>query len=203
IGFLERSAVSLLAASLGGSIPLWTKAITGTKVGQGFLVWTRIVYGSTISTRSIGAKNVAPRSLPCPWARRSRVNFAESALKSSPLWNLTPLRSLTSHADGGTNFGISAARAGTIFRFGSRSYNVSKMWRPTFDAGVSDWFAMSSVVGSTPCASTILPAGAALDATGHRSVAINATAIRQIIGSLLERGVRILRMSATLGSVRR
>src|SRR2546422_5872917 len=77
------------------------------------------------------------------------------------------------------------------------------MCRPTFDAGVSDWFAMSSVVGSTPCAMTTLPAGAALDATGHRSVAINATAIRQIIGSLLERGVRILRVSATLGSVRR
>ena len=35
--------------------------------------------------------------LALPLARRSSVNFTDSALKSSPLWNLTPLRSLTSH----------------------------------------------------------------------------------------------------------
>jgi len=43
IGFLERSAVSLPADSLGGSIPLCVNVITGRNVGQGFLVWTRIV----------------------------------------------------------------------------------------------------------------------------------------------------------------
>src|SRR4029453_16369611 len=119
-------------------MPLWAKPITGRKGGQGFLVCTRIVYGSTISTRSIGAKKVEPRSLPCPFARRWRGNFAEAGVKFSPLWNFTPRRSFPPHADGGTNFGISVARAGTIFRFGSRSYRVSKMWRPTFDAGVPD-----------------------------------------------------------------
>ena len=31
---------------------------------------------------------------------RSRLNLTESALKSSPLWNLTPLRSLISHTVG-------------------------------------------------------------------------------------------------------
>src|SRR2546423_122924 len=38
---------------------------------------------------------------------------------------------------------------------------MSKMWRPRFDAGVSDWFIMSSVVGSTPCAMTTWAAGGA------------------------------------------
>src|SRR5881397_3603184 len=187
------NVVSLSRYAFGGYMLPCTNVITLVNVGQGFLVWTRIVYGSTISTRSIGAKKVAPRSLPCPWARRSSVNFAESALKSSPLWNFTPLRSFTSHADGGTNFGTSAARLGTIFRFGSRSYNVSKMWRPTFDAGLSDWLAMSSVVGSTPCARTTLPAGAAPAATGDRSTTSAAVAIFDAtIRSLLERGDRTL-----------
>src|SRR6059036_3426973 len=133
MGFFEKSAVSFPADSLGGSIPLCGNVITGTNVGQGFFVCTRIVYGSTISTRSIGAKKVEPRSLPCPCPNRSRVNLAESALNSSPLWNLTPLRSLTSQADGGMNLGISVARLGTIFRLGSRSYSVSKMWRQSED----------------------------------------------------------------------
>src|SRR2546426_1916285 len=77
-------------------MPPCTNVITTAKVGHGFLVCTRTVYGSTISTRSIGAKKVAPRSFPWPPARRSRLHFADSASKSSPLWNLTPLRSLTS-----------------------------------------------------------------------------------------------------------
>ena len=64
--------------------------------GHGFLVWIFTVYGSTISTRSIGAKDVEPRSLLAGLTRRSMLNLTESALKSSPLWNLTPRRSLKS-----------------------------------------------------------------------------------------------------------
>ena len=102
-------------------MPPCTNVITTAKVGHGFLVCTRTVYGSTISTRSIGAKKVAPRSFPWPPARRSRLHFADSASKSSPLWNLTPLRSLTSQVVGPTSFGISVASAGTTLRLWSRS----------------------------------------------------------------------------------
>src|SRR5438034_3879929 len=156
-----------------------TNVITVVNVGHGFFVWTRTVYGSTISTRSIGAKNVAPRSLPCPCASRSSENFAESALNSSPLWNFTPLRSLTSHVVGATSFGSSAASDGWILRFASRSTSVSKMWRPTLDAGLSDWFIMSSVEGSTPCASTILPSGAPDAASGVASISTSTSPTRQ------------------------
>ena len=44
------------------------------------------------------------------------LNLTESALKSSPLWNLTPRRSLNSQTVGATSFGISAASAGTSLR---------------------------------------------------------------------------------------
>jgi hypothetical protein len=72
------------------------------------------VYASTISTLSIGRKLELARR---PAFTRSRLYFTDSALNSSPLWNLTPLRSLTSHTVGATSFGSSAARAGTILRF--------------------------------------------------------------------------------------
>src|SRR5439155_13709767 len=120
-----------------------------------------------------------PRSLPCPCARRSSEYFAESALKSSPLWNLTPLRSFTSHVVGATSFGSSAANDGTILRVASRSTSVSKMCRPTFDAGDSDWFIMSSVEGSTPCASTTLPSGGANAAGGVASISTSTSPTRQ------------------------
>src|SRR3989442_826840 len=103
------NVVSLSRYAFGGYMLPCTNVITLVNVGHGFLVCTRIVYGSTISTRSIGAKKVAPRSFPCPPARRSRLHFADSASKSSPLWNFTPLRSLTSHVVGATSFGISLA----------------------------------------------------------------------------------------------
>src|SRR5678815_2975881 len=82
-----------------------------TKVGQGLAVCTFTVYGSTISTRSMGRKFELARR---PDFTRSRLNFTESALNSSPLWNLTPLRSLTSHTVGAASFGTSLASAGTI-----------------------------------------------------------------------------------------
>ncbi len=101
---------------------------------------------------------------------RSRLYFADSALKSSPLWNFTPRRSLTSQVVGATSFGSSAASAGTIFRFGSRSTSVSNRWVATMEAGASCWFMVSSVVGSTPWAMTTLPCGAASPRTGAASI---------------------------------
>ncbi len=82
-------------------------------VGHGLVVCTFTVYGSTISTRSRSRKFELARR---PDFTRSRLNFTESALKSSPLWNLTPLRSLISQTVGATSFGSSLASAGTILR---------------------------------------------------------------------------------------
>jgi hypothetical protein len=156
-------------------------------MGHGFLVCTRTVEGSTISTRSMGANDELPRSLLAELATRSRLNFTDSALNSSPLWNLTPLRSLTSHTVGATSFGSSVARAGTILRFASRSIRVSKIWAPTLEAGVSCWFIMSRVVGSTPWAMTTLPAGAAPAASGMDRAARTEMTVRQsFMRNLLE-----------------
>src|SRR5260370_21800120 len=128
------SAGCLPAYALGGYIDACANVRTVRKVGQGLLVCTRIVYGSTISMDSIGLKFDDARSLGS--LTRSRLNFADSALKSSPLWNLTPLRSLTSHVVGATSFGISVASPGMILRFGSRSDSGSEMCPPMLDAGV-------------------------------------------------------------------
>src|SRR2546425_438971 len=54
IGFLVTNVVSLPAYPLGGYIAAWRNVSALTKIGHGFFVWTRTVYGSTISTRSIG-----------------------------------------------------------------------------------------------------------------------------------------------------
>ena len=70
--------------------------------------------GSTTSTRSISLKFELPRILGS--LARSRLNFTASALKSSPLWNFTPRRSLISHTWGETSLGSSVANAGTIFK---------------------------------------------------------------------------------------
>ena len=96
--------------------------IEGMNVGQGLTVWTRTVAGSTISTRSMSLKFEAPRIFGS--LARSRLNFTESALKSSPLWNFTPRLSLISHTWGEISFGSSAASAGTIFKLGSRSTSL-------------------------------------------------------------------------------
>ena len=58
---------------------------------------------------------------------RSMVNLTESALKSSPLWNLTPRRSLSSHVFG-LMFFTESARSGLISMvWGSRVKSVSPM----------------------------------------------------------------------------
>src|SRR5215468_1278009 len=129
------SAGCLSLYALGGYIDACAKVRTVRNVGQGLFVCTRIVYGSTISTDSIGLKFDDARSFAS--FTRSRLNFADSALNSSPLVNLTPLRSLTSHVVGATSFGISVASAGMILRFASRSQSVSKMCEPMIDAGDS------------------------------------------------------------------
>src|SRR6266850_8325982 len=128
MGWREMSAGCLPAYAFGGYIEACAKVMTVRKVGHGFDVCTRIVYGSTISTDSIGLKFDEARIFGS--FTRSRLNFADSALNSSPLWNLTPLRSFTSHVVGLSSFGISVASAGTILRFGSRSQSASKMWAP-------------------------------------------------------------------------
>src|SRR5256885_10923793 len=124
MGWREMSAGCLPAYAFGGYIAACAKVMTVRKVGHGLFVCTRIVWGSTISTDSIGLKFDEARIFGS--FTRSMLNFADSALNSSPLVNLTPLRSLTSHVVGATSFGISVASPGMILRFGSRSHNVSK-----------------------------------------------------------------------------
>ena len=135
----------------------------------------------------MGPNDELPRSLLAGLTSRSRLNLTDSALNSSPLWNLTPLRSLTSHTVGATSLGSSTARAGTILRFASRSTRVSKICAPTLEAGVSCWFIMSRVVGSTPWAMTTLPAGAAPAARGtDRAARTEMTVRHSFMQSLLE-----------------
>src|SRR6267142_5700737 len=179
MGAREIAPASFPAYSLGGYIAAWRRAMWLRNTGHGFLVWIRTVKGSTISTRSIGANDEEPRSLLAGLARRSMLNLTESAVKSSPLWNLTPRRSLNSQVVGATSFGISVASAGTSLRFWSRSSRDSNICAPTLDAGCSCWFIMSSEVGSTPCAITTLPAGAAPTLRGTRTRERRTTAVRQ------------------------
>ena len=190
IGFLEIAAESLPVYSLAGYIDALRRLRWGTNTGHGFLVCTRTVYWSTTSTRSTRPKDGAPRSLLAGFESRSRLNFTESALKSSPLWNFTPLRSLISQVVGATSLGSSAASAGTSFRLWSRSTSMSNICAPTLEAGCSDWFIMSSVVGSTPWAMTTLPSGAAKVATGSRRT-VNTTAMKRqcLMGPPPGRGV--------------
>src|SRR5262245_37867043 len=103
MGLREMNALSLPAYAFGGYIAAWLKVMMVTNVGHGLLVCTRTVYGSTISTRSIGRKFELARRAGC--FTRSRLNFTDSALNSSPLVNLTFWRSLTSHVVGAMSFG--------------------------------------------------------------------------------------------------
>jgi len=77
------SAGCLPAYAFGGYIEACAKVMTVRKVGHGLAVCTRIVYGSTTSTDSIGLKFDDARIFGS--FTRSRLNFADSALKSSPL----------------------------------------------------------------------------------------------------------------------
>src|SRR5262245_44697773 len=171
------NALSLPAYAFGGYMEACRCVSALTKIGQGLFVCTRTVEASTTSTRSMGLKFELPRMLES--LHRSMLNFTDSALKSSPLWNLTPRRSLNSHVVGATSLGISAASAGTSLRLWSRSRSASNIWAPTLDAGCSCWFAMSRVVGSTPWAITTLPAGAAAAASGDSAIEHSAMTVGQ------------------------
>ena len=97
-----------------------------------------------------------------PVFTRSRLNFTDSALNSSPLWNLTPRRSFTSHVVGATSFGQLRGERGHDLEVPIALHAACRRGgAATTDAGVSCWFMVSSVVGSTPCAMTTLPSGAA------------------------------------------
>src|SRR5947208_15791287 len=104
------SAGCLPAYALGGYIAACAKVMTVRKVGHGLPVCTRIVYGSTPSTDSIGLKFDAARIFGS--FTRSILHFADSALKSSPLVNLTPWRSLTSRVVGAPSCGLAGASGG-------------------------------------------------------------------------------------------
>src|SRR5438874_379452 len=77
IGCREISAGSLPAYAFGGYIDACANVMMVRNVGHGLLVWTRIVYGSTISTRSIGRKLELARIFGS--FTRSMLNFADSA----------------------------------------------------------------------------------------------------------------------------
>ena len=66
-------------------------------IGMGFFVTMFTVYGSTISTRSISRFRPREGDFCSGLITRSTLNFTASALKSSPLWNFTPRRSLNCH----------------------------------------------------------------------------------------------------------
>src|SRR3989442_12888570 len=97
------SAGCLPAYALGGYIATCAKVMTVRKVGHGLAVCTRIVNGSTTSTDSMGGKFDDARSLGS--LTPSMLNFADSALKSSPIGNLTPMRMLPSHLACPARFG--------------------------------------------------------------------------------------------------
>src|SRR5262249_29550694 len=63
------------------------------KSGQGALSRKRTVSGSTIST----ARTCVWNSLTAAPLYRSKLNFTSSAVRGSPLWNLSPRRSLNSY----------------------------------------------------------------------------------------------------------
>src|SRR3989442_7139820 len=79
---------------------------------SGDLVITFTVKGSTISVPAIVLSSELTVALVSGFVARSRVNLTESALKSSPLWNFTPLRKVNCQVVAFSRFQDSA-RAGT------------------------------------------------------------------------------------------
>src|SRR5437762_14295856 len=103
------SAGCLPAYALGGYIAACAKVMTVRKVGHGLAVCTRIVYGATTSTDSMGWKFDDARSLG--FLTRWMLHLADWGTKSSPLWDLRTLRNLDSDGVGATSFGSSVATA--------------------------------------------------------------------------------------------
>ena len=86
---------------------------------------TFTVNGSTISVRAIVLSSEPMVAFVSGLIARSSVNLTDSALKSSPLWNLTPLRSANCQVVGFTRFHDSAS-AGTRLPCASRAVSPSK-----------------------------------------------------------------------------
>ena len=91
---------------------------------SGALVTTFTVKGSTISVPAIVLSSEPMVALVSGLVARSRVNLTDSALKSSPLWNLTPLRRTNCQVVGFSRFHDSA-RAGTRLPWASRAVSPS------------------------------------------------------------------------------
>src|SRR5262249_48302788 len=91
------------------------------KSGQGALSRKRTVSGSTIST----ARTCVWNSLTAAPLYRSKLNFTSSAVRGSPLWNLSPRRSLNSYVRPSGLSVHDSARLGPIFWFGSGRTSAS------------------------------------------------------------------------------
>src|SRR6478609_3328448 len=103
-----------------------------------------------MSTRSMVLKKAADWDFSSGLTTRWRVNLTASPLKSSPLWNLTPLRSLNCIVVSLTRFHDSARTGVIVLRSSEYRISGSKMWCPT--ESVVEWlhFMMSSELIGLP-----------------------------------------------------
>src|SRR6266496_2932879 len=93
------------------------------KSGQAAFRRNRTVRGSGVSTPSTRAwSSLAPAPL-----YRSKLNFTSSDVTGSPLWNLSPRRSLNSYTRPSGLSWYDSARLGPIFWFGSGRTTASWM----------------------------------------------------------------------------
>jgi hypothetical protein len=129
---MNRSVTNLSlnsARPLAGAMFIDSAARRAATMGSGTLVTTRTVYGSTTVTS--GPKDGGNVSLPSVLSfevtTRSIVNFTDSPVNSSPLWNFTPLRSLNSHVVGLTLRHDVASSGLSSMLLGSRMSSVSQM----------------------------------------------------------------------------
>src|SRR3990170_6464638 len=87
------------------------------------------------------------------------VAATSSAFKFSPLWNLTPLRSLKRQVVGLTCSQLSASRPLSSLVLGSRSTMRSQTLKPIIKTCLLLAFSDSRLSGSAPMTTTILPVG--------------------------------------------
>ena len=78
------------------------------KSGQGSWRWKRTRWGSTtVTSRTLSCRTFEPFA-------RWKLNFTSSAVKASPLWNLSPSRSLNSYERWSTLIVQDSARLGVM-----------------------------------------------------------------------------------------
>ena len=90
---LNSSSPTFWKYALGIICPAY-KATRAARRGSGFLVTMRTVYGSGVSIRSMVFRIVLVATLAFGSYDRSKVNLTSAEVSRSPLWNLTPWRSL-------------------------------------------------------------------------------------------------------------